>query len=179
MNINEIKGDLLQFPENINILAHAANVRSTFGSGIAAQIRKQIPEMRLADDRFYIPVGKKRLGHCSMAYFERDGVHRMGFNLYGQDIGGYDKDGNRIESLSKYGIPTDYDALLGALYGMRRILCISLMFNILDDGDPVKIGFPYRMASDLGGGDFDKVLELIKTVFRHYNVDIYIVDFNE
>lgn len=179
MKIKEIKGDLLTFPEGIQVMAHQANVRATFGSGIAAQIRQKIHEMKIADERFYVPANKQRLGHCSFAYFSRNNEQKMGFNLYGQDIGGVDSNGERIEALSRYGIPTDYDALLGALYEMRRSLCVSILFNILNSDEPVKIGFPKRMGSDLGGGSWNKVLDLIKIVFQHYNVEIIIVDFNE
>lgn len=170
MKLHEIKGNLLEFPEGIQVVAHSVNTDQKMRSGIAKQISEQIPELVQADNDFIIPKGPQRLGHCSsMKFITSDGEIKYGFNLYGQQLG----------VNSKFGCPTDYDALMGALYSMRNKLTSEAQYSIFNISNKrVKIGFPKFMGSALGGGNFDIVLDIIKIVFQHYDVDIYIVDFN-
>lgn len=172
MKLHEIKGDLLKFPEGIQVIAHQANVQERMRSGIAKQISEQIPEMVVADKEFPIPVGPMRLGHCSHVHLLRENFKKiyMGFNLYGQQLG----------VNSQYGCPTDYDALFGALNSMKNHLAMQVsgsIFNIVER--PVKIGFPKLMGCALGGGQWSIVKELIQIAFYHYDVEIYIVEFGE
>ncbi|MGY8752292.1 MAG: macro domain-containing protein, partial [Phycisphaerales bacterium] len=67
------------------------------GSGIAAQIAKQIPEAAAVDTRTYNRLGVK-LGSFSHVHLDDYTV----VNLYGQSI----------KELSSAGIPTDYNAVV-------------------------------------------------------------------
>ena len=52
MALNKVKGDLLAMGKNneLDIIVHGCNCFCAMGGGIAAQIRTQFPDARLADD---------------------------------------------------------------------------------------------------------------------------------
>lgn len=165
MKIEHIKGDLLKFPEGINIIIHAVNTDNVFGAGLAAQIKKQIPEMWEADCKFDIPVGPDRLGFFSRSIFARGNKEIIGYNAYTQQLG---------KNVMPINIPTDYIALLKSLIGIERQITKNKIK--IKHFNPV-IGFPYGMCCGLGGADWNMVFGFIKYVFQSTGYKIYIVKF--
>ena len=47
--IETIEGNLLDFPNDINVIAHSCNTRHIMGAGIAKQIKDRYPEAYEAD----------------------------------------------------------------------------------------------------------------------------------
>lgn len=160
MQIKEIHGDLLKFPEGITTIVHQANVRNTMGAGIAYQIKKEIPEMWQADCEFSIPCGKQRLGEFSFATFYRGNRQLIGFNLYGQDL----------TPSPKTGFPTDYDSVRLALAKIKAGLML-LPSQI--------IGFPVGMGSVLGGADWNTYKKIITDTFEDTDHTLVFVEFSE
>ena len=161
------EGNLLTSRE-IGCCAHQANCQNTFGSGIARSIREMYPDA-YAVDTLCASKKSNTLGNFSMAYIPVEQYNKHGtqikkiFNLYGQNL--YGK-GTR---------QTNYDALYNALEGMSKYLTE----NDMDLPVPC-VGFPYKMGSDRGGGDFRIVERLIEVAFENYTGDviIYRLDMN-
>lgn len=82
-----IEGNLLDFPNGINMIFHQANTENVMGAGIAQQIRKRYPQAYKADKDFFIPKGRERLGNHSVALVSRNSEdYKLVVNLYGQSI---------------------------------------------------------------------------------------------
>lgn len=158
-----ITGDLLDAPNGINVIVHQANTDGIMGAGIAKAIKDKWPEVYDADKNYHVPFGSERLGWFSFANVKCNG-ERVGIvNLYGQ----------RLKELSRFGIPTDYDALLQSMMRLKDSLLMG--YNLT--GDLAIIGFPKGMGCGLGGGDWDgEVLPRIKAVFDKTLFPVYIVE---
>jgi O-acetyl-ADP-ribose deacetylase (regulator of RNase III) len=127
----------------IDVLAHCANCQNTFGSGIAKEIRERLPKAYKADCDA-VALDINRLGNCSLC---SDGKV---VNLYGQDLFGRDRR------------QVNYGAFASALRRMKYFL--------LDDD---VVGFPYRVASDRAGGDWEVIKELILWELKDHTVRFY------
>lgn len=150
-------GDLLSALKDAKVTAigHQTNRQNTFGSGIAYAIKNMFPEAYAADTTAYRN-GRVNLGDISFCNIEQDnGPTLQIFNLYGQDLFGRESR------------KTNYEALYCALEKMKQ--------NIVN---PV-VGFPYKMGSDRGGGDFRIVERLIEVAFENYNNDVVIYKLKE
>lgn len=173
MEIEIIKGNLLDLPKDITVIAHACNVRNVIGAGIARQIKKRYPAMFLVDKNYYIKTGPGRLGKCSMYYHQLTYPKQfIGFNLYTQDLGGSDP------------IKTQYNALEDSLHAMfaglnrmRKVLSEDLQAFDPILSNPV-FGFPYLMGCGLGGGNWDVVDSIIKKQVANTPWKAYYVNFN-
>lgn len=135
---------------DIDVLLHCANCQRIMGSGIAKEIAARFPEAMLVDLRS--PVSpEKRFGSITMGQRQReDGSYMTVINLYGQLYPGFPQPR-----------PVHYGALAKAMQqasGFARGL---------------RIGIPYKMASDRAGGDWDVVFELIQFIFAGCDVTIY------
>ena len=53
MDVEIIDGNLLDFPNDINVIAHSCNTRNIMGAGIAKQIKDRYPEAYEADTKAY------------------------------------------------------------------------------------------------------------------------------
>lgn len=140
------------FKQGFDVVMHQANCYNTMGSGIAKTIRENYPEAYHADSSFPFPVGKGRLGKFSWSWVA-GGEFRI-FSLYGQLGYGRGK---------KY---TNYEALESALRGALSMLSVEEGFKNL------KIGIPYKMGCDRGGGNWDIVSEMINKVSDEFGIDI-------
>jgi len=150
--IKEIKANLLDFPEGINIICHVANCQNNFGSGIAAQIKSRYPEAYEADTEYNEKYGKENiLGSFSGAVLP-DGKKIL--NFYAQYNYGRDKR------------QLDYEAFC---------LCLErLKTGIKKSEKKYIIGFPYKIGSDRAGGDWNVVLVMIHSVFDNSGIDVII-----
>ena len=153
--IGFLYGNLLDFPYDINTIAHCCNTMNVMGAGIAKQIADRYPEAKDADD-VAANSGRNDLGEFSFAEVEIDnttdfphqefGVEkRKGFiyNLYTQDSIGFGREVN-------------YEALYRNLHLMR---------NQLNDCADTVLGLPYEMSSGLAGGSWQIVSAMINTIF--------------
>jgi|TARA_R110002167_G_scaffold110726_5_gene281744 O-acetyl-ADP-ribose deacetylase (regulator of RNase III) len=153
--MRHIKGDLLKRPAGTNIIIHQANINGCMGSGIAAQIAKQIPEAAAVDTRTYNRLGVK-LGSFSFVHLDDYTV----VNLYGQSI----------KELSSAGIPTDYNAVVKSFQEIAQWLLDGEKALIAMGLAPV-IGVPKFMGCGLGGGDWDIYSAIIEaTIGQHFPV---------
>lgn len=147
-----VNGDLLK--SDCDVIAHQCNCLLAFGSGIAGQIRNELPGAyeKFKND-YREPLDK--LGSYCVATKDIGNFLAV-YNLYGQ---------------YSYGIGnmhTNYLALREALTAMMK--------NI-DDEDilkAVKIGVPYKMGCGLGGGDWDTVSSILEEISERFNRNIYI-----
>lgn len=148
MIFNE-NGSIFDSKEVTHII-HQANLYHTFGSGIAAEIKKRFPEAYEAD-KLTTKGDKKRLGTFSFA--KSKGITIV--NLYSQNgIGGTDR-------------RTDYVALLAGLEKIREWVPTT-------HKNPV-VGIPYKIGCGLANGDWNIVRPIIEGTFSkiHYKVVIY------
>ena len=121
-------------------LIHQANCRHVMGGGIAAAIKKRIPEAFEADRNFVPPIGAARLGLYSEATVgERDSTI-MVINMYSQFL----PDSKRRA--------TDYSVFVDTLTEIRE--------HILEPRGQTAI-MPYGIGCGLAGGDWLVVHRLI------------------
>lgn len=172
-------GDLLE--SDCQIIAHQCNCFATMGAGIAKQIKQRYPEVHQADQAGIIPIGsKKRLGTVTSAIV--DNGKRVVFNLYGQ----YHYQSNKPQ--------TDYKALERSLQEMFFVINRQMPLHlwkgqpeVISDSDwnpkwrdfeitspKMKIGLPYRIGCGLGGGDWNKVEEILLSASEKYIQDIFL-----
>jgi O-acetyl-ADP-ribose deacetylase (regulator of RNase III) len=133
-----------------DIIIHGANIHNTMGSGIAAEIRRELPEMYEADLATRMSDIRK-LGHFSVAqlvkYETQTGnpfIDRpFGINLYTQ------------ATMGGPGVHIDYEAFARGMYA------INMMFAAY----PVqpKFGIP-KIGAGLGGGDWDRIVDIVKSI---------------
>ncbi len=147
-NIIEINGDALSF-QNWNAVGHCANCQNVMGSGIAASIKKLFPQVWGADC-FAKQCNKNVLGNISYAEIPKG---KFIFNLYGQEFFGT-------------GRQVNYESIYQALEKMRQTIT-----QLQIEGN---VAFPYKMASDRAGGDWDIILAMIKSVFAKATYFVFI-----
>lgn len=154
------RGNLLEsHKDGISIIAHQSNCVMGFGSGIALQIRNQLPGAAKA---FYTDgrTSEEKLGRYTSAT-ENIGPFLMVFNLYGQLLCG-----------GEPGVVyTDYKGLEDAL--TRMFLYIEQEY-----GDQnLKIGVPYKIGCGLAGGDWNIVESILNKVSDNSGRDIFVYEY--
>lgn len=148
MSIKYIQGDLLN--SDCDIIGHGCNCFNNMGSGIAWQIRQQMPEVYEADF-FETEMGDRaKLGGFTKAFSKG----KMVYNIYSQYKYGHDK------------VFVEYDHLERALELMRE--------DIKRNGDyeNCKIGLPL-IGCGLAGGDWNIVSKIIEMVFKDKDIYVY------
>ena len=157
MEINIIKGDLLTLKSPDDIILHQVNCQGVMGRGLANQIRKLYPDVyetykeeidrrKQARDRFSPVDGYGMLGKIQIC---RSNNHPTIINLFSQNYYGTDKN------------YTDYVSLKSCL---RTV-------NGLFKGSTVSL--PWGIGCGLAGGDWDRVLSIIKGCLQDCTVNIY------
>lgn len=148
----QINGDLLSF-DKWTAIGHCANCQNTMGSGVAAAIRAKYPDAYKADTVLHRKVGASGVfGDVSHCKSGEDII----FNLYGQF-----NYGNTRRHVN-------YERIYTSLEKMRDIL-------IEHYPSCKSIAFPYKMASDRAGGDWNVIHAMIDSVFAHTEYTVYIV----
>lgn len=148
--IKLVNGDLLDAKENL--ICHQVNTNGRMGSGVAKQIKKKWFEVFEAYECLCeaVPNHESIMGH---AHVVRINENQSVVNLFGQK--NYGRDGKRY---------TDYEALYTALEEVARI---ARHKNL-------SVAFPYKMSSDLGGGDWNIVYAMIESVFKNHTQPVVI-----
>lgn len=148
--IKYIKGNVLRSPAQI--IAHGCNCRGGFGSGIAATIKREFPQV-------------------AQAYLEK-------FNTVGWTLGeiqlvevGPDKFFANCATQDRYGSPrggkvyVDYPAVKKV---MEQLKSYSLLYNYT-------VAMP-KIGAGLAGGDWSKIEAIINEVFQEIEVWVYIYE---
>lgn len=144
--IRVVKGNLLDATEAI--IAHQVNCQKKMNSGVAKAIREKYPvvfEQYLQTEPL--------LG--AVDYISVDG--RYVANMYAQDMYGYDG--------QQY---TDYEAF--------RQCCKSIVNECRLSKHMKKefnVAMPYKIASDRGGADWDKIMDILLEEFTDVDLTLY------
>jgi O-acetyl-ADP-ribose deacetylase (regulator of RNase III) len=155
--IEEIRGDLLDFPEGITVIMHQANCRHTMGAGIAKQIKDRYPTAYKADRSTVY--GNQKMGTFSYSFIGKN-CQRVIFNLYGQD--GF---GRTIRS-------TNYEALYLAIDNAFKMIKRFSLYHY-------KVGIPKFMGCGLAGGDWRIVRAMVESLSEQYNLTVVIVEWKQ
>lgn len=144
--IHILKGDLLK--NDCDVIVQQCNCFAKQGAGLAKQIVKKYPEVLVADKEFSVPVGSKdRLGKYS-SYKTKSGLTVV--NMYAQY-----RWGRGVRQ-------TDYDAFEEAF---RKVLA---------EVEGSKVGLPYKIGSDLAGGDWNTVYSIVEKVSEFVGRDVFL-----
>lgn len=150
--IKEVKGDLLQAPENI--IGHQVNCQGAMGAGLAAKIKNKYPivfEKYKWLVEYYNDHKELLKGECQLIQV---GDSKYVANLFGQFY--YGRNG-------KY---TIYNDLYYALWRLKK----KAKKNNLT------VALPHGLGCGLAGGDWNIVRNLIDKAFEDYEVTIYKID---
>lgn len=148
--IDTITGDLLDFPQGINIIAHSCNCRNTMGAGIALQIKQRYPNAYSVDTNAN-ENGTNTLGNISVFSDIQTGRHII--NMYTQ--ASYGSNGRFVS----------YDALSSSLQKVKDFALSKINDYTSLYTSSVIVGLPYYLSCGLAGGDWDTVQSIIKDVF--------------
>jgi O-acetyl-ADP-ribose deacetylase (regulator of RNase III) len=149
--VEEIVSDIFSAP--IHVLVHQANCFGTMNSGIAKMVKEKFPDAFQADRRTQLG-DKNKLGTYSACRVYSPNITHV-VNMYGQFEYGRD---------AKH---TNYEAVYQALDKLRVSLLSKNRTNLV-------VGIPYRMGCNLGGGDWNVVLAIIKSVFDSSPIKVLI-----
>ena len=144
--ISERDGDIFT-QKDLTHISHQCNLFHTFGSGIAADIRKRFPQALEADKRTAYGVPKKLGQYSKTAY--RDGSPII-VNIYSQ---------NGISPVVRQ---TNYAALGMAFFMLEKELQAIQALS----GEDLVLGIPYKIGCGLGGGDWSVVKPILHSVFE-------------
>lgn len=155
--ITEKVGNLLTSPD-VDVIVHQANIFHTFGSGIAAQIRKLYPLAYQAD----CVTGKgdiQKIGTYSHARIPSP-LHRnkevVVVNMYSQSgLGGQDRQ-------------TTYDGVVVGMTSLRDKLEAST------NGRKLVVGIPYKYGCGLANGSWTIVRAILEDVWGKSPVKVVI-----
>lgn len=150
--LKTVQGNLVSMVKEgkFDIIIHGANIHNTMGSGIAAEIKRELPAMWYADQAT-IQSDIRKLGHFSVAQLDKYQTDTgnpfidrpFGINLYTQ------------ATMGGPGVHIDYEAFERGMYA------INMMFSTY----PVqpKIGIP-KIGAGLGGGDWDRIVAIVESI---------------
>ena len=149
--IKVVKGNLLDAAENI--IAHQVNCQKKMNSGVAKAIRE---EWSIVFDRY--SQTNPQLGLVDFIHItdKNKGEHYIA-NMYSQDMYGYDG--------QQY---TNYDAF--------RTCCKSIVNECKLTkcmGQKLSVAMPYKIASDRGGADWDKIMDILLEEFTDVDLTLY------
>lgn len=163
--VTVVKGDLLDAKETI--IAHQVNCQKRMNSGVAKAIREKYPEVF----EEYLET-KPQLGNVGFVFVPTDKLTGNGItiaNMYAQDRYGYDG--------KQY---TDYDAFrmcCRCIVSKCRYLeeSINKKSSYFDTNVNIKysVAMPYKIGSDRGGADWDKIMDILLEVFTDVDLTLY------
>lgn len=146
--IKYITGDV--FTSKANIIAHGCNCRGGFGAGIALQVAKLYPK---AKDMYMKKFQEEgwRVGEVQIVSV---GNHRFIANCATQDKYGSPKGGK---------VYVSYPGLKAVMQELKEV-CLDNNWTL---------AMP-KIGSDLAGGDWNQIEQIINEVFGEMEVEVYI-----
>jgi O-acetyl-ADP-ribose deacetylase (regulator of RNase III) len=150
--IKEVKGDLLQAPENI--IGHQVNCQGTMGVGLAAKIKNKYPIVFKRYKQLVNTHNNNKEILLGTARVINVDENKYVANLFGQFYYGR---GQRH---------TDYKSLYQALETLKGK---AKKHNLT-------VALPHGLGCGLAGGDWNIVWNLINKAFADYEVTIYKID---
>jgi len=133
--------------KEIDFLMHCCNAQGIMGGGIAAQIKHSVPETYERYRSYCKGVGAEAALGSAV-------IHCNVINLIGQlNIGTQKRQ-------------CHYGAIAAGIRSVVSLLTPNYT-------EPVRIGVPYKMASDLAGGDWAVVEELLESFPSGYQIVCY------
>lgn len=140
--MREIEANLLESPE-CNIIAHQVNCKGVMGSGLALQIKNKYPKVFEEYRRFCKVIPETQLLGLSLVIPTYD--NKVVINVFGQ------------YNFGRGQCHTNYDAFSKSME-TAIVLCKKL------HKDHIKIGIPYKIASDRAGGDWNVIQEILADI---------------
>ena len=142
--VTVVKGNLLDATEHV--IAHQVNCQRKMNSGVAKAIKEKYPEV-FEIYQNTIP----QLGLVDMIYVVKPDIHFI-YNMYSQDKYGYDG--------KQY---TDYNAFRECCKTIVK-KCKKLKLSV---------AMPYKIGSDRGGADWDKIMDILLEEFTDVDLTLY------
>tara|TARA_B000000557_G_scaffold264766_1_gene271611 strand:+ start:759 stop:1280 length:522 start_codon:yes stop_codon:yes gene_type:complete len=165
-----IEGNLLDFPEPINVIAHSCNTRNIMGAGIAKQIKDRYPEAYEADTKAYDTEYDENgqyvhwLGKFSKAEIND---RKYIYNMYTQASVG---EGRQVS----------YEVFWKALKRVEQDLFqMNVNKHEYDGSAPPILGLPYGISCGLAGGSWRIIKAIIEDIFSDSPLKCYIVKYNQ
>ena len=155
-----ISGDLLNFPQGINRIAHSCNTHNVMGAGIARSIKAHFPYAWQADCIAH-ENQKNKLGSYSFGWVDIDsGDCQKGvYNLYTQSTIGMGREVN-------------YEAFYQALCNARD----DMEIYQVQSGENITLGLPYGISCGLAGGSWVIISSMIEDAFKDSPIRLIIVE---
>ena len=148
--VTVVKGNLLDATEKV--IAHQVNCQRKMNSGVAKAIREKYP---IVFERY--EETKPKLGLVDfICENEKTGGHFIA-NMYAQDRYGYDG--------KQY---TDYEAFRHCCEQVAKECRLSKYMN-----KELNVAMPYKIGSDRGGADWDKIMDILLDVFTDVDLTLY------
>ena len=144
--IKVVKGNLLDATEAI--IAHQVNCQKKMNSGVAKAIREKYP---IVFDIYQET--KPMLGFTHFIDIPSNTECKYVANMYAQDTYGYDG--------KQY---TNYDAF--------KRCCDDIVYTCRSLG-VYTVAMPYKIASDRGGADWDKIMDILLEKFTDVDLTLY------
>lgn len=167
VEVNELiiieKGDLLNRGNGCHFILHQANSESIMGKGIAEKIAFKYP-LAAKVDREFPHQPEDRLGKYSIAKIE-EAFYVV--NLYGQLLRG--------KPNSKQELKERYHHLGNSL----RSFLLDLKKKQRIEGVIYKVGLPYKIGSDMAGGNWERILGILIDVSEDLKIDLHLYKYED
>ena len=161
--IDLIEGNLLDFPNDINVIAHSCNTRNIMGAGIAKQIKDRYPEAYEADWRAFNSNYGVTLGKFSKADI---GDCKYIYNMYTQATIGTGRE-------------VDYEKFWQALKRVEQDLFeMKISKHEYDGSPPPVLGLPWGISCGLAGGNWEIISAMINDIFVDSPIKVCIVKYH-
>ena len=158
-NIKIIDGNLLDFPNEIDFIAHSCNTQNVMGAGIARAIKDRYPNAYSADCHAMMN-NDNQLGWYSFAV--TDATQNKGiYNMYTQDKIG----GNRA---------VNYEAFYVAL----KKVADHIEWQSKHEDEKKALGLPYGISCGLAGGNWGVIFSMINDILIDRSFKTYIVKYD-
>tara|TARA_R110000772_G_scaffold204850_1_gene315066 strand:- start:40 stop:534 length:495 start_codon:yes stop_codon:yes gene_type:complete len=159
-NIELIHGNLLDFPNDVDFIAHSCNTQNIMGGGIAKQIKDRYP-MAYEADLHAMHEDEVGLGSYSFAW--TDATQSKGiYNMYTQDEIGAKRSVN-------------YEGFYCALNKVAD----HIEWQSKHECEEKVLGLPYGISSGLAGGSSRVIGSMIHDILVDRSFKTYIVVYHE
>ena len=155
-----INGNLLDFPNGIDFIAHSCNTHNVMGAGIARQIKDRYP-MAYEADCHAMYEDDNVLGDYSFAV--TDATQTKGiYNMYTQSKIGDERSVN-------------YEAFYVALTKVAN----TIEWEDNNDDKTSVLGLPWMISCGLAGGSWNVIFSMINDILIDRKFKTYIVKYHE